>query len=67
MKYVAFTTKHHTGFCMWDTKTTDFNVMHTPYANPIVIRITHAEPDEQASAKILKKRLDESRLYQRAK
>lgn len=25
MKYVVFTTKHHDGFCMWDTKTTDFN------------------------------------------
>ena len=26
MKYVAFTTKHHDGFCMWDTKTTDYKV-----------------------------------------
>jgi len=32
MKYVVFTTKHHSGFCMYDTKTTDFNVMNTPYA-----------------------------------
>ncbi|NII26265.1 alpha-L-fucosidase [Pseudoflavitalea sp. X16] len=31
MKYIMFTTKHHSGFCMWDTKTTDFNIMHTPY------------------------------------
>lgn len=31
MKYVVFTTKHHAGFCMWDTKTTDFNIMHTPF------------------------------------
>ena len=23
--YIVFTTKHHDGFCMWDTKTTDFN------------------------------------------
>lgn len=30
MKYVVFTTKHHSGFCMWDTKTTDFNIMNTP-------------------------------------
>jgi alpha-L-fucosidase len=30
MKYVVFTTKHHSGFCMWDTKTTDFDVMATP-------------------------------------
>lgn len=35
MKYVVFTTKHHAGFCMWDTKTTDFNVMRTPWAKDI--------------------------------
>jgi len=23
-KYLCFTTKHHDGFCMWDTKTTDY-------------------------------------------
>ncbi|GAA0537896.1 alpha-L-fucosidase [Chitinophaga japonensis] len=31
MQYVVFTAKHHAGFCMWDTQTTDFNVMHTPF------------------------------------
>lgn len=31
MKYICFTTKHHDGFCMWDTKTTDYNVTNTPY------------------------------------
>jgi alpha-L-fucosidase len=36
MKYVALTTKHHSGFCLWDTKTTDFNVMNTPYGKDIV-------------------------------
>jgi len=25
MKYVVLTTKHHDGFCLWDTQTTDFN------------------------------------------
>lgn len=36
MKYIALTTKHHSGFCLWDTKTTDFNVMNTPYGKDIV-------------------------------
>lgn len=36
MKYMVFTTKHHSGFCMWDTKTTDFGIMHTPYGKDIV-------------------------------
>ena len=31
MKYIMFTTKHHSGFCMWDTRTTGFNIMNTPY------------------------------------
>ncbi len=35
-KYMVLTTKHHSGFCMWDTKTTDFNIMNTPYGKDIV-------------------------------
>ena len=31
MEYICFTAKHHDGFCMWDTKYTDYNVMNTPY------------------------------------
>ena len=35
MKYVVFTTKHHDGFCMWDTKTTDYNIMNSGFkGNP---------------------------------
>ena len=29
MKYVAFTTKHHDGFCMFDTETTQYRTTHT--------------------------------------
>lgn len=29
MKYVVFTTKHHDGFCMFDTKETDFKITST--------------------------------------
>jgi alpha-L-fucosidase len=36
MKYIVFTTKHHSGFCMWDTETTDFNIMNTPYGKDLV-------------------------------
>ncbi len=28
MRYVAFTTKHHDGFCMFDTRTTDYRITH---------------------------------------
>jgi alpha-L-fucosidase len=36
VKYMVLTTKHHNGFCMWNTKTTDFNIMNTPYGKDIV-------------------------------
>ena len=35
-KYMVLTTKHHSGFCLWDTKTTDFGIMSTPYKKDIV-------------------------------
>lgn len=41
-KYVVFTTKHHNGFCMWDTKTTDFSIMNTPYGKDIVTQVVDA-------------------------
>jgi alpha-L-fucosidase len=42
MKYVVFTAKHHSGFCMYDTKTTDFNVMNTPFGTDATGEILEA-------------------------
>lgn len=36
MKYAVLTTKHHDGFCLFDTKYTDYNVMNTPYGKDII-------------------------------
>jgi alpha-L-fucosidase len=36
MKYITVTTKHHDGFCLWDTKLTRFNTMNTPYKKDII-------------------------------
>lgn len=33
MKYLVFTTKHHDGFCMFDTKETDFKITNGPFTN----------------------------------
>ena len=34
--YVTVPAKNHNGFCMWDTATTGFNVMNTPYGADIL-------------------------------
>ncbi|MDN3549143.1 alpha-L-fucosidase [Mucilaginibacter aquaedulcis] len=36
MSYGCITTKHHSGFCIWDTKTTDYNVMNSPLKRDVV-------------------------------
>ena len=30
MKYIIITTKHHDGFCLWDSDVTDWDISHTP-------------------------------------
>ncbi|MBQ9548043.1 MAG: alpha-L-fucosidase [Bacteroidales bacterium] len=42
MKYVVFTTKHHLGFCMWPTKTTDFCLSATPFKRDITGELVQA-------------------------
>ena len=42
MKYIVFTSKHHDGFCMWDTKYTDYNIMNTPFKRDIVKELSDA-------------------------
>ena len=36
MKYICFTTKHHDGFCMWNTKYSDYNIINTPYGKDVL-------------------------------
>lgn len=36
MKYVVLTTKHHEGFCLWDSQQTDYKVTNTPYGKDLV-------------------------------
>jgi len=42
MKYICFTAKHHDGFCMWNTKYTDYNVMNTPYGKDVLRMLADA-------------------------
>jgi alpha-L-fucosidase len=36
MKYIVITSKHHDGFCLWDSRLTDWDIMSTPYGKDIL-------------------------------
>ncbi|MDE3149177.1 MAG: alpha-L-fucosidase, partial [Acidobacteriota bacterium] len=42
MEYICFTTKHHEGFCQWDTRLTPFNTMNTPYGKDVLRQLADA-------------------------
>jgi alpha-L-fucosidase len=42
VKYVVLTTKHHSGFTLWHTRTTGFGVQHTPFRRDIVGEVARA-------------------------
>jgi len=42
MKYIILTTKHHDGFCLWNTRQTDFNIMNTPLNRDVVKELAEA-------------------------
>lgn len=41
-KYVVFTAKHHSGFCMFNTATTRFSIMNTPFRKDVTAEIVRA-------------------------
>jgi len=42
MKYIVITSKHHDGFCLFDSKETDFDVMSTPFKRDIMKELADA-------------------------
>ncbi|HVN79022.1 MAG TPA: alpha-L-fucosidase, partial [Terriglobia bacterium] len=42
MKYIVLTSKHHDGFCLWDSKYTDYNIMNTPFHRDVVKELAAA-------------------------
>jgi len=42
MKYVVITSKHHDGFCLFDSQHTDYDVMSTPFQRDILKELSEA-------------------------
>jgi len=42
MKYIVITTKHHDGFCLFDSKQTDFDIMSTHFKRDIMKEMAEA-------------------------
>ncbi|MFD1535984.1 alpha-L-fucosidase [Nonomuraea guangzhouensis] len=42
MRYMVLTTKHHDGFCLWDSALTDYSVAGTPHGKDLVGPIVEA-------------------------
>jgi alpha-L-fucosidase len=41
-QYMVFTTKHHDGFCMFDSDYTDYKITNTPYGKDVVKQLADA-------------------------
>ncbi len=46
MKYVVLTTKHHEGFCLFDSKYTDYKITNTPFGRDLVAEYVEAFREE---------------------
>ncbi len=42
MKYFVVTTKHHEGFCLWDSALTDYKTTKTPYGQDVLAPMVEA-------------------------
>jgi len=46
MKYFVVTSKHHEGFCLWDSKQTDYKATNTPYGRDLLKPMVEAFREE---------------------
>lgn len=48
MKYIVITSKHHDGFCLWDSKVSDYDIMdRTPYKKDLLKELADACQKEE--------------------
>lgn len=41
-KYLVITSKHHDGFCIWDSEYTDYDIMSTPFKRDVLKELSEA-------------------------
>nr|NQU93212.1 alpha-L-fucosidase [Bacteroidota bacterium] len=47
MKYIVITSKHHDGFCLWDSKASDYDIIdRTPYKKDVLKELADACKDQ---------------------
>jgi len=44
-KFLTITTKHHDGFCLWDTDLTDWKITNTPFKRDVIAELASALRD----------------------
>jgi len=42
MRYIVITSKHHDGFCLWDSRYTDYDIMASPFGRDVVKELAQA-------------------------
>jgi alpha-L-fucosidase len=42
MRYVVLTSKHHDGFCLWNSPSTDYDIMSTPFGRDVTKELAEA-------------------------
>jgi alpha-L-fucosidase len=42
MRYLVITSKHHDGFCLWDSKLTDYDIMSSPFRRDVLKELSEA-------------------------
>ena len=67
MKYVVITTKHHEGFCLWDSALTDYKATNTPCGKDLLHPMVDAFRAEGLQGRLLPlaDRLAPSRVHRR--
>lgn len=42
MRYLVLTSKHHDGFCLWNTRYSSYNIMNTPFGRDVTKELAEA-------------------------